>query len=154
MPLPSPREKEPTPSPPEGGSWLETEDQAGSSEQLPTVGGCGEGHSAGGNEKRPDDVAQATARKGSPHPPPSLPARKGKAAQTGKWSASDDRLTGTASPEQEVVNPSHPWPTRPAGAHTWRDSWPESPCSLSALGATLFLETPLQPGPPFCGWGV
>lgn len=51
----------------------------------------------GGGEKRPD-ITQATARKGPPHPPPSLLARKGKAAQTGKWSASDDRLTGDRQP--------------------------------------------------------
>lgn len=50
----------------------------------------------GGNEKRPDAI-QAAARKGSltrPLSPPRL--RKGKAAQTGKWLASDDHLRGTA----------------------------------------------------------
>lgn len=50
----------------------------------------------GGNEKRPDAV-QATARKGRLTQPPIPPRlRKGKAAQTGKWSISDDHLTGTA----------------------------------------------------------
>lgn len=79
-------------------------------------------------------------------------ARKGKAAQTGKWLASDDCGGPPALSRKWSALPTPGQPGLPE--LTLGSSWPKSPCSPPALEAALFLETPLQPGPPFCGWGV
>lgn len=90
---------------------------------------------------------------GRPSPPR---LRKGKAAQTGKWSASDDHPTGTAS-------------ARAGSGHPFPPSTPSRSCLSSHLGNSwaqkslfsglfwepaLFLETQLGLGPLTLWLGV
>lgn len=105
----------------------DSEGPGGRSEQLLTVGGCVKGGGGLGEQtqagKRPGRSTQAQLIL-----PPAPPGpRKGKAAQTGKWSASDGHPAETAPAKQEVVDPSQPPPGPGLSSHLGNGS-PESPC--------------------------
>lgn len=104
---------------------------------------------SGGNEKRPDAV-QAAARKGRlTGPPVPSQAQKGEGGQTGKWSASDDHLMGTAPAQAGSGRPfPAPTPSPPCLSSPLGNSWAQkSLFSGMFWEQTLFLETQLGLGP-------
>lgn len=107
----------------------------------------------GQTQSRPQHARGASL--GRPSPPR---LRKGKAAQTGKWSASDDHLMGTAPARAGSGRPFPP-PTppvsRPCPSSHLGNSWAQKSLFSGLFWEpALFLETQLGLGPRALWLGV